>query len=390
MQRIAKMKTALRRANLDALILRLPEHIVMSFGTWPLNGFSYAVFTAEDGPIALIAPSCEDEEIGEVWTEDVRFFTWPRLNMPDPQQAIREELLDIAKRHTLTRARIGYEGSFDSLAATHNAAETMAPCEASIAFLTSTLPRARWSDATDLLYAQRVIKTPHDVSRLRLAHRVAAVGLKTFLSAARPGLSEAQLAAKVYTECLSRGVRFRGVRQVNVYPQISSGPNAHRAWRPIVTTGSRKIRSGEAVVLELAVCVDGYWADVTRVKLAGKAKPVQRDALAAVKAAQEAALEVIKAGVNAERPHQAATRVLIDAGFEKQITHLTGHGVGFRYHEPEPFLMPGNRQKLRRGHVSSVEPGLYDPAWGGVRWEDNIVVTADGVENLTLEALTSK
>jgi Xaa-Pro aminopeptidase len=67
---------------------------------------------------------------------------------------------------------------------------------------------------------------------------------------------------------------------------------------------------------------------------------------------------------------------------------LTGHGLGFRYHEPEPFLMPGNAMKLRAGHVCSIEPGLYAPAFGGVRLEDNVAVTAEGVENLTKTAKT--
>ncbi len=383
MEHIASLKASLRRADLDALILRLPENIVMSFGTWPMNGFSFAVFTAADGPAALVAPSCENEEIGTCWTDDIRFFTWPRLDMPDPEEAVRTHLRDIAKRLKLSRARLGYEGSFACIAPAHNAGEVMAPCEAGNEYLKSILPAARWSDATELLYRERATKTAHDVRKLNIAHRVAALGLAAFQSAVKPGISEAALASLVYTECMTRGVEFRGVRHINVYPQISSGPNAHRAWRPVVSTGNRRIGSGETVVLELAVCVDGYWADVTRTKVAGRAKRIQKDAYAAVLAAQKTALRTIKAGVTAEQVHHAATRVLIDAGFADQVTHLTGHGVGFRYHEPEPFLMPGNRQKLRVGHVCTVEPGLYDRSWGGIRIEDNVVVTRTGMKNLT-------
>ena len=86
--RVDRIRASLHRAKLDALLLRLPENIVMSFGVWPMNGFSYAVFTADEGPVALIAPSCEDEEMGDCWA-DVHFFTWPRLAMSDPLQAIR-------------------------------------------------------------------------------------------------------------------------------------------------------------------------------------------------------------------------------------------------------------------------------------------------------------
>jgi len=382
-KRTGRLKSALKRAKLDALILRLPENIVMSFGIWPMNGFSYAVFTAAGGPVALVAPSCENREMGGCWTEDVRFFTWPRLGMPDPLEAIRTELRAVARKCGLSRARIGYEGSFEFVAPSHNAGEAIVACESSIAYLKSILPSARWSDATDLLHQQRATKTDKEIEKLRLVHRVASPGLKKFMKSVLPGVSEAQLASTVYTECLTKGVSLPRVKHVNVYPQVSSGPNAYRAWRPVVTTGKRRLKSGEIALLELAVCVDGFWADVTRVKAAGSPSSVQRAAFRAVKYAQAAALNSIKAGVPAERPHKIATKILIRAGFEKQIVHLTGHGIGFRYHEPEPFLMPGNRRKLKRGHVCTVEPGLYDRTWGGIRLEDNVAVTKDGVEVLT-------
>jgi Xaa-Pro aminopeptidase len=382
-ERVRRLQTGLREAKLDALVLRLQENIVMSFGVWPMNGFSYAVFTADAGPLALIAPSCEDEEMDGCWAGDPRFFTWPKLQMDDPLTAIRRELSAIAKQHKLGRARIGYEGNFECVAPSHNAGEVMVPCENSIAWLKSLLPQAKWQDATDFLHGQRATKTSDEIARLRVAHQVAASGLKKFMAATVPGMTEAQAASLVYAECLTRGVKLSQVRHVNVYPQISSGSNAHRAWRPVVTTGNRRMRSGEIALLELAVCVDGFWADVTRVKAVGRPTALQREVFAVVKAAQHAAVEAIRPGVTASAPHEAATQVIRDAGLEKYMVHLTGHGLGFRYHEPEPFLMPGNDQPLKIGHVCSVEPGLYDPSFGGIRIEDNIAVTGDGAEVLT-------
>lgn len=374
----------MRKAGLDALVLRLPENIVMAFGVWPMNGLSHALFTAEQGPVALIAPSCEDQEMDACWAADIRTFAWPRLVMDDPVVFTRQQLEDLAKRHKLARARIGYEGSFDAVAPAHNAGEVLVPTEATIAALKETLPGARWSDATALLHGQRATKTSAEVEKLRVAHRVAAFGLRAFHEGVAPGMSEAALAGAVYRACLERGVGVRGVQHINVYPQVSSGGGgASRAWRPVVSTGRRKLNQGDLAVLELAVCVDGFWADVTRVKAAGQPSPVQRDAFGAVRDAQAAALATIRAKVSAKTPHEAATAVLIEHGFADNIVHLTGHGLGFRYHEPEPFLMPGNRMRLRVGHVCSVEPGLYDPRWGGIRLEDNIVVTETGYDNLT-------
>ena len=382
-ERIRRLKAGLKQAKLDALILRLPENIVMSFGTWPMVGFSYAVFTAELGPVALMAPSCEDQEMDGCWAKDVRFFTWPRLGMPDPLEAIRTSIRDIAKKYSLKRARIGYEGGFECVAPSHNAGELMVACESSIAYLKSILPSAKWTDATGLLNSQRATKTQEEIAKLRIVHKVAGFGLKKFHTLIGPGISEAELAAAVYTECLIKGVSLTAAKHVNVYPQISSGPNAYRAWRPIVTTGKHRMKAGEVAILELAVCVDGFWADVTRVKVAGKPSAVQKQAFAAVKAAQSAAIKCIKPGIKASKPDTVARQVLIDAGFEKDIVHLTGHGLGFRYHEPEPFLIEGNDIKLRKGHVFSVEPGLYNRKWGGIRIEDNVAVITDGVEVLT-------
>jgi Xaa-Pro dipeptidase len=385
--RVDRIRTSLRHAKLDALVLRLPENIVMSFGVWPMNGFSYAVFTADEGPVALIAPSCEDQEMGGCWA-DVRFFMWPCLAMSDPLEAIRTSIAEVSRHYKLARARIGYEGSFECVAPSHNAGEVIVPCEGSNSFLKSLLPSARWFDATSLLHGLRAVKTEAEIARLRVAQRVAGFGLEEFHESVKPGVTEAEIAAAVYTACTVKGVRLRHVQHVNAFPQVSSGPNAERAWRPIVSTGNRRLREGDVALLELGVCVDGFWADVTRVKAAGTPTAIQREVFAAVKAAQRAATAAIAAGVEARIPHEAATAVLVKAGFEKHMVHLTGHGLGFRYHEPEPFLMPGNTMKLKVGHVCSVEPGLYGAAFGGIRLEDNVAVTADGVEVLTKTAKT--
>ena len=121
----------------------------------------------------------------------------------------------------------------------------MIPCESSRAFLESFAPSARWIDATALLHDLRATKTEQEIARLRVAHQVAGFGLKKFHESAAPGKSEAQLAAEVYEACLTRGARLRQARHINVYPQVSSGPNSCRAWRPVVTTGPRRLRAGD-------------------------------------------------------------------------------------------------------------------------------------------------
>ena len=318
------------------------------------------------------------------WGHDVRYFGWARLDVTaDPQEVIAGHLQEIARSLKVDRGRIGYEGGFTEMSPPHNAGELMVLGEPHKAYLAQVLPDARWQDATGLLYGLRARKTATEIERLRRSHEIASDGLVKFQQAVEPGVSEAQLAAAVYGECLSRGVETEGVRHVNVYPQVSSGHNAHRAWRPIVTTGARRLEDGQIALLELGLCVDGFWADVTRIKVAGKPNTLQQDAFEAVKAAQQAAIDTVKAGVPASAPHEVATESLKKSGMDQYMVHLTGHGLGFSYHEPEPFLMPGNDQPLEVGHVCSVEPGLYHESFGGIRIEDNVAVTESGADVLT-------
>ena len=274
--RVDRMRASLRQAKLDALVLRLPENIVMGFGVWPMNGFSYAVFTADEGPVAVVAPSCEDEEMDGCWA-DVRFFTWPRLAMGDPLEAIRGSIDEVARRHKLGRGRIGYEGSFECVAPPHNAGEVIVPCESSNAFLKSLIPSARWFDATALLYELRATKTDGEIARLRVAQRVAGFGLEAFHQSVEPGMTEAEIAAAVYTACLTRGdAASSGSARQRVSTNLQSGPNAERAWRPIVTTGNRRLREGEIALLELA-CASMVFGPTSR----GSRRPANRPASAA-------------------------------------------------------------------------------------------------------------
>ena len=128
--------------------------------------------------------------------------------------------------------------------------------------------------------------------------------------------------------------------------------------------------------------MDGYNSDLTRVLWRGKVLPELSRILRVARAAQRAALRVIRPGVAAARVDAAARKVISDAGYGRQFAHGLGHGVGLEVHEG-PVLSPRSKDRLRAGMVVTVEPGIYLPGVGGVRVEDMVLVTREGGRVLT-------
>ncbi len=155
--------------------------------------------------------------------------------------------------------------------------------------------------------------------------------------------------------------------------------------------GEGPLPAGMPVVCDIFPRSDetGYWGDMTRTFCKGTAKPVVRRAFESVRSAAEKSLAMLRAGITGEAVHRCAARSMESDGFTARknadgipcgFIHGLGHGVGLDIHE-QPRLSPANKNPLPVNAVVSVEPGLYDPAWGGIRLEDLVAVTADGYTN---------
>ena len=153
-------------------------------------------------------------------------------------------------------------------------------------------------------------------------------------------------------------------------------------YRPMEISTSRRLAPGEIALLELGVVVDGFWSDRTRPRVAGEATAEQRRLCGLVAQAQEAAVQRIRPGVPAVEVDKAARSVLQNAGLGREFLHITGHGTGFRYHEPFPVIGPLSETILEEGMVFSVEPGIYAASLGGIRLEDDVLVGPGGAEVL--------
>jgi Xaa-Pro aminopeptidase len=160
---------------------------------------------------------------------------------------------------------------------------------------------------------------------------------------------------------------------------VASGPNAAK---PHARAGERTIGRGETVVIDAGCFVDGYASDYTRTFATGPLPDELRDAYGVVLQAQQAALDGIQAGLTGVEADALARRVVDGSRFAGLFGHGLGHGLGIEVHEA-PRMSTESSDTLAAGNVVTVEPGIYIPERGGIRIEDDVLVTDGGIENLT-------
>lgn len=383
-ERRERVRQALADARLDALVCRLPEHIVMLTGTWPVIGRDIAVFPASGEPV-LIAPNAEQEWI-DLDLEDVRLFDCWRLTDPLPEENLRRLLTDVAQQFGLAAEgkRIAIDASvgFEDQAPSHRLTEPTGPAAPTNAVYALALEHADLVDGTALLYDLRARKTAQEIERLRVVNQIAGFGIEAFYKAVEPGATEAAVSAAIEGAIRAKGTGYSGMKAVYAQAQIISGPRTAKAWF-YPTSTNRVIQAGELVMVEMGTVADGYWSDLTRTVVAGAEPTREQQAIfEAQQAAHWAAFAMMRPGVVAADVDEVARQALEDHGMAECFVHHTGHGIGFRYHEPIPFLHPSSMQTLEPGMVTSLEPGIYNHNHG-LRVEDIVLITEDEPEILS-------
>jgi Xaa-Pro aminopeptidase len=233
--------------------------------------------------------------------------------------------------------------------------------------------------ATDGLVEQvRIVKDHMEVAALREAARRLTPVADAAFSLVRPGASERAIAARIES-----ALREQGFERPAFDTIVASGPNGAL---PHYRAGDRTLVNGDLVVLDFGGVLDGYCSDLTRTVAVA---PVSADAqriCAAVREAQQAAIDAVKPGVATTDVDRAARRVLEAHGLGEAFGHGTGHGLGLDVHEEPRVTRPRADVApvpLEPGMVFTIEPGAYLPGWGGVRIEDDVLVTDHGCEVLT-------
>jgi Xaa-Pro dipeptidase len=375
------MRKAMEAASLDALVLRLPENVLLLSGFWPMIGASFLVFPLEGTPVCIIPDCYRNEASSSLHAVEPIFFPYGLNDSPNPVETIRNLLRERPFASKLRR--IGYEANFETVAPSWNSAESLVPAAATTALLQSAFPAASFVDTSDLLRRERLTKTSSEIERLEIASEISAIGLEAFQKAVDIGRSGVELAAEVEREVMAKGTGYRGSVRVRAYAQVTVGAQETAlGYRPNVISTTRRLKHGEIALLELGLVADGYWADRTRARVAGKPTELQQKYFDIVVRAQEAAIAAIGPGTPAAEVDHAARSVIQSDGLGAFFPHITGHGLGFGYHEPSPILGPRSHDVLEVGMLTSVEPGLYDSSFGGIRIEDDVLVTASGAQVL--------
>ena len=163
LERIERTRKAMHEQQVDALICRLPENIVMLTGYWPMNGFAFLVFPVDKEPV-LIAPVPEEELARESWVANIRAFKWGLVDSGDPYAVIPGILKDTAAQLGLVGKRIGYEGSFEFIAAPYVGAEPGTFSQVTLGMIQRAFGDNLF-DATGLIHKLRLYKTPAQAGR---------------------------------------------------------------------------------------------------------------------------------------------------------------------------------------------------------------------------------
>ena len=374
--RIEQLQKQMTEAGLAALVCRLSENVVYLTDYWPHHGFSVVVMPQAGMPM-LFVPEVELEYTNPDWAE-VTTFGWGLLKDGDLYENYRRLLTQAVERLDIKGKKVGVEQSYEITGPTYRSAEPVTPAKPWADLLESIFADSTLVDVNAFLSQARAIKTEYELKKLRLANEIAEIGINHTLAELKPGMSETQVGALIEYKIRADGPGYKGARLVRAMAEVAAGPVGSTKGTLLIPSTTYKIQSGDFVMIELATAVDGYWSDLTYMAVAGEPSARKREVYNALLEAQQAAVQQMRAGASLSDPDRAARQVLDAAGLGDYFVHITGHGVGFRYHEFIPFLMPGLSGVLEEGMVSSVEPGVYIPDFGGLRIEDNVAVGVQG------------
>ena len=368
--KLDRIRALLAEEGLDAVVVRAPDNVLYLTNFWGMKGYDAAVFPREgEATLITIEPSAQDAA-ETAWTPDVRLVPgYDPADARPPLAHTLEAALEAAKPY----GRVGLELSLGTQASDRMVGEP------------TTFTRAWFDafpdavDATSILARARAVKTQQEVERMRLANEIAAAAMEHVARALRPGMKESEAAALWEGFVHGEGTGWGGKVELALgFSLVWSG----RGIRTFTATGHRPVLENEPTLFEIWVCADGYWADHTKNVCPGELEPRYGELLDALLDVYGRAIDHCRPGASLAELDLLIRAGLAAAGYPGQPSHPIAHGVGARAHEP-PYAHQAGGGTIEEGMVLAIEPGAYWEGGGGLRIEDNFLITPRGAEKLS-------
>jgi Xaa-Pro aminopeptidase len=366
--KLDRVRTLMDAHDLDALAVRAPDNVLYLSNYWGMKGYEIVVFPREgESTLITLEPSREDAE-RTAWTPDLRLFAGYDPRDPRPPQA---RALDLAREAAQGYERIGLELSLGTQASDRMVGEP------------TTYTRAwfdAWPDAADatpLLGEARAIKTGQELERMRIANEIATAAMEHAREHIAPGMKESEAAALWEGFVHGQGTGRDDVELALGFSLVWSGPGI----RTFTATGDRPVQEHEPTLFEIWVCADGYWCDHTKNVCPGELTDEYELLLEQLLVIYQDAIDHCRPGASLAQLDALIRAGIAEAGYPGQPSHPVAHGVGARAHEP-PYAHQAAGGTIEAGMVLAIEPGIYWEGGGGLRLEDNFLITPDGAERL--------
>jgi len=349
--RMQQLITYMEQQSLDAMLITLPRHVyyLSGFFTDPHERFLGLVLPKQAEPFLLV-PAL-DREAAEAASSVKKVYTHSDTDNP---------YLLLKKYLPSSMSCVGVEK-------THL---TVSQFEA----LTAVIGAEQYIDIEKPLRDMRVRKTPEEAARIKRAAQLIEAALGATLPKVKAGVTEVELVAE-----LEYQMKKAGADGPSFSTMVLAGENSAL---PHGKPGTRKVQQGELLLFDCGVYAEGYASDITRTFAVGDVDEKLVDIYNTVLQANLAGIEAARPGVSLGSLDRAARSVIENKGYGEYFIHRLGHGLGLDVHE-YPSIHGENEDLVVEGMVFTVEPGIYLPGHGGVRIEDDVFVTKDGIEILT-------
>ncbi len=344
-RRIRQAFGLLKKNKIDCLLVTEINHVRY------LSGFS-----GSNGMVILAPPKA-------YFLTDFRYLVQAQKEVKDCQVIIadRELTSELPRLPVFSKKiRVGVEAAFVSLKLHEQ--------------LKELLPKADFKPTENLIESLTVAKDSEEIRKIRKAVRIADQAFSETLKYVKPGIKEKDIALELEYSMRSHGADAGAFDFIVASGQRSSMPHGRAS--------NKKLRKGDFVTLDFGAVYQGYASDVTRTVVLGRATARQKKIYGIVLTAQKKACKAARPGLACSRLDGVAREIIMKDGYGDNFGHGLGHGIGMIVHD-RPTLNPRSTDILREGMVVTIEPGIYIPNWGGVRIEDDVLITASGGQILS-------